>query len=119
MSIHVTLTHNKELINDLLSTLFETSYSDFWLSYNAKYNKKMKGTYYDLIEKYDAILLEDAEDPEEKWTLSRDKMRRGFELLDHHDWEAFGRIAKNDGAWDSEDADQWLQYSLFETIIYS
>ena len=115
---YVSLANDRVMINNLLETVLDSGYSNFWVKVSNR-PKSVNLDYYSLIEKFDAILLEDSEDPEEVWTLSRDKMIDGFRILDERNREAFERISRNHGEWDAEDADQWLQYSLFQTIVYS
>jgi len=112
--MYVTLANDRKVINDLLATVLENNYSDFWV----RVSNRPKSDYYSVIEEFDLICLEDPEDPEEFWALTKDKMIDGFRILGERNQEAFERISRNDGEWDAEDADQWLQFSLFQTIVY-
>ena len=115
--IYVTLANDREVINDLLISILESNYSDFWVEYHKDNSKKGACGYYELIDKHESMKLYDPEDPKEVWTLTKDKMINGFRILEDKNQKAFDRISR--GEWDAEDADQWLQYSLFQTIIYS
>ena len=115
---YVSLANDRVMINNLLETVLDSGYSDFWVKVGNR-PKSGKLDYYSVIEEFGVICLRDSEDPEELWVLTKDKMIDGFRVLDEKNQEAFERISKNHGEWDAEDADQWLQYSLFERIVYS
>ena len=115
---YVSLANDRVMINKLLSNCLDDDLGlSSWCFVPDR--KEPPVDYYQMIEDKGGIIFEDVEYEDEKWILTRDKMIDGFRILDERNQEAFERISRNHGEWGAEDADQWFQYSLFQTIVYS
>lgn len=115
--IYVSLANDRVMINKLLGNCLDDDLGlSSWCFVPDR--KEPPVDYYQMIEDKGEITFEDVEDEDEKWILTRDKMIDGFRILDERDQEAFERISQNHDRWTAEDADRWLQYALFQTIVY-
>lgn len=58
----------------------------------------------------------DLEDPDEKWTLTYGMLEKGLQILADQEPDIFEAISGED--YDAGDADSFVQYCLFEKLVY-